>query len=714
MSKVLHVAPFSPIAPSAGGTVRIAATAAALRERHRVLGIYFADSQSALHATHDPDVVLLTPSTEPRFRSRGSHARDRLLRLVQLAALAVRLPVVVPRPDPQLSTAAGALAVRPDVALVEFGQLAWFRPAGIPTVVVAHDLEWRKELLHAAATRNRGGLRARLEAARLRLVARELERSLAPAYAQHDAVVVMSEHDRDALRAAWLRLGIAEKPVFVVPNGVDVARFEAAGRRSAKPRTVTFAGGLQHPPNRDAVDRLVGSILPRVPQLDRLVLVGSGTDHVGGDRVDGRGVVDDVAAAYAEAVVTVAPIRWGSGTRIKILESLACGRPVIAFPEAAEGLDDLVASGGVVVVVDDESFARTVGELLEDPERARALGARGRAAVRVYDWSTVLARLEDAFAVVSDPQPSETADVEISIVAVGAEMIAACLRSLPAACTGLRWRATVVDNSLDHAVAALVERDFRHVRVHRNERPLGFGANHNQVLRRVVGTRDARYVLVLNDDTVLDPESVTALVALCDADDTIGCAGPAIRDPDGRPQASTFRFPSLAGELSAASILPEALHERLRSSVGGGDWLLGAALLLRTAAVAAVGGFDERFFLYSEETDLGLRLARAGFSSVLCPEARIVHVGGASTAGRTRLQGRSRWTYVRKHWPVVRQAALLGGLLVVYLWNCVYVAARIAISPRSARAKLALWRAHWTVRPMPDVRVSLRARGLEG
>ena len=134
----------------------------------------------------------------------------------------------------------------------------------------------------------------------------------------------------------------------------------------------------------------------------------------------------------------------------------------------------------------------------------------------------------------------------------------------------------------------------------------------------------------------------------------------------------------------------------------GADWVLGAAMLMRVAALEAAGVFDERFFVYSEETDLARRVAEKGYGCTVVASARVVHVGGQSTQARFgRAAGQSRWLYLRKHWSPARLTLLFPVLAAVYLWNAVYVLARIARSPRTLRPKLRLWLAHWRARPVP-------------
>jgi GT2 family glycosyltransferase len=139
-------------------------------------------------------------------------------------------------------------------------------------------------------------------------------------------------------------------------------------------------------------------------------------------------------------------------------------------------------------------------------------------------------------------------------------------------------------------------------------------------------------------------------------------------------------------------------------------WVVGAVMLVRATAFDEVGGFDETFFLYSEETDLSVRMRERGWTALACDDAVASHLGAESTGGRQyrHLMGLSRRRYIQKHWRRRDRLALSALLPVVHVWNTVYVLGRIVFTPRSFRAKRTLWAAHWDNRTGPRVRDSWR------
>lgn len=160
-----------------------------------------------------------------------------------------------------------------------------------------------------------------------------------------------------------------------VPNCVRVP--EVVPDVPVGSRRVLLLGNMGYGPNADAARWFLDSVLPqvrtRVPAVDP-VIAGPGSERFDGV---GCGYVEDLTALLTSAAVTVAPLRHGSGTRLKILDAWAHGRAVVSTPIGVEGLD---ARHGeqVLVAADAESFASCVVRTLDDPHLAGALGAAGR------------------------------------------------------------------------------------------------------------------------------------------------------------------------------------------------------------------------------------------------------------------------------------------------------------------------------------------------
>lgn len=167
-----------------------------------------------------------------------------------------------------------------------------------------------------------------------------------------------------------------------------------------------------------------------------------------------------------------------------------------------------------------------------------------------------------------------------------------------------------------------------------NERPRGFGANHNAAFRRC----DAPYFCVVNPDIRLNMDPFPALVqALQSAKRAV--AGPRVCDPDGRTEDSARRFPTvlrLLGKLFSGAAGPDYPVDRGALEA---DWVAGMFMLFRSDAYREVGGFDERFFLYYEDVDICRRLLARGQRCVFQPEASVIHEARRASRREPRLMG---------------------------------------------------------------------------
>jgi glycosyltransferase involved in cell wall biosynthesis len=188
-------------------------------------------------------------------------------------------------------------------------------------------------------------------------------------------------------------------PVEVVPNGVDCGR-NRPGAAPRRPGALVFNGALTYGANYDAMRWFLAQVYPRVREQvphASLTITGSlqGVDLSGlalNPSVRFSGYVEDVRPLVAGAELCVVPIRQGGGTRLKILEAMALGTPVVATPKGAEGLE--VADGEHLAVADDPAAfaARTVALLCDPALRERlATAARCRVEER-YDWRPIGAR----------------------------------------------------------------------------------------------------------------------------------------------------------------------------------------------------------------------------------------------------------------------------------------------------------------------------------
>jgi GT2 family glycosyltransferase len=156
--------------------------------------------------------------------------------------------------------------------------------------------------------------------------------------------------------------------------------------------------------------------------------------------------------------------------------------------------------------------------------------------------------------------------------------------------------------------------------------------------------------LLLNHDTIVRPGAIKELVDFLDAHPRAGMAGSRLEDPDGTPQRSAFRFPGLLSELERAMRLGWCSRLLSRYLVAPPvqavpcptDWLAGASVLVRRQVFEQIGLLDEKYFLYYEELDFCLRMARAGWECWYVPSSRVVHLVGQATGMKSGVTVRKR------------------------------------------------------------------------
>jgi sugar transferase (PEP-CTERM/EpsH1 system associated) len=231
---------------------------------------------------------------------------------------------------------------------------------------------------------------------------------------QFDGILAVSPSDQ-----AWLRQHAPAAALELIPNGVDTDYFSAADGSHAN-RSIVFTALMNYPPNIDAVVWFCDEILPilqsKRPEVSFKIVGDKPGPTVlalaqrNGVQVTGR--VPDVRPYLSDSSALVVPLRSGGGTRLKILEAMAMGRPVVSTRLGAEGLE--ITHGVNILLADTpEEFAKHIFALLADPQLGRRLGSAGRNLVETkYDWSICLSNVEDFYQTLLGSSPAAARPTE--------------------------------------------------------------------------------------------------------------------------------------------------------------------------------------------------------------------------------------------------------------------------------------------------------------
>jgi len=384
---ILFLSTENPYPPDHGHHMRTFHVLKHLAERNRVFFLAFAKSQREL-AHRDQlekwcvsvDVIRLAEADQP-WR----------IYLSTLWNLGQRDPFIVTR----YKSAAARQRIRAlldrnqiDVVHFDLPHLASYAEhvGGIPKILVHHNVESLRMLRRAGTESNR--LKKLYFHHQYRKLA-ALESRICPKF---DRCVAVSDVDRDELQRQSHGSTFA-----VVPNGVDTDYFRPQ-RAKQELQGIVWTGGMGSPYNADAVDYFLTAIAPVIlqekPDLP-MVFVGERPTKLllkhaaSHSNIFATGYVDDVRPYVERAAVFIAPLRSGSGTKLKILNAMAQGKAVVTTTIGAEGIE-AVPDKDFIIADEPADFARRVLQFVRDPAAAAAMGRNSRCLVeRLYDWRVI-------------------------------------------------------------------------------------------------------------------------------------------------------------------------------------------------------------------------------------------------------------------------------------------------------------------------------------
>ncbi|MEE2986536.1 MAG: glycosyltransferase family 2 protein [Nitrospinota bacterium] len=254
--------------------------------------------------------------------------------------------------------------------------------------------------------------------------------------------------------------------------------------------------------------------------------------------------------------------------------------------------------------------------------------------------------------------------LELSIVTVNyksADHLIECLRSIKENLKNLEYEIIVIDNASGDRSVGKIQAAFSDIVLIENKTNLGFAKANNQGIRHSRG----RYILLLNNDTVVLPNAVEAMVGVLKRSADIGIVGCRLLNPDKTPQQSFGSAAGFIGDLlqstfsntlfaNSSNPIVEKILARLHRSGKKVGWVCGACMLCRRDSLEETGLLDENFFMYKEDMDLCISFRKKNWGIYYTPDAPIIHHLGASVSAKpfeTAIEYRkSQLYFYKKHY----------------------------------------------------------------
>lgn len=391
--KILFLTQLFPYPPVCGGTIRGYNILRHLGKSHDVTMVSFVRKQPTPEQMEEVQSICGEVFTVPIHRSAAANLK------FAVSSLARRQSFIVSRDwVPEMQEVVDRLLSSKefDMIYMDHLQMAQYIKDSHTALKVLdeHNVEWRIiERIAKAERTSPKGLFASLEWKNLRdWELRACER--------FDLVLTVTEHDKETLTSADPRL----KNVLCLPIGVDFDEFPAVELKP-KAKCVLSIATMSWPPNIDSIQYFAKSIYPtvreRVPE-SRLLVVGKNPPESvkrlsqADSSIEVTGFIDDMSRVTSNAAVFIVPLRSGSGMRVKILNAMAMGLPIVSTSVGCEGIG--AEDGRHLLIADNPAdFAEAVVKLLTDFELRKQIGKASRAFVlENYGWDSIFSKLDVA------------------------------------------------------------------------------------------------------------------------------------------------------------------------------------------------------------------------------------------------------------------------------------------------------------------------------
>ena len=280
---------------------------------------------------------------------------------------------------------------------------------------------------------------------------------------------------------------------------------------------------------------------------------------------------------------------------------------------------------------------------------------------------------------------------EVSIVLVcwnNKDYLDPCLQSLYGGNVNHSFDVVAVDNGSTDGSQAMLQEKYPQILIIQNDKNVGLSKASNQGIEATKG----KYVLLLNNDTLINRMTIDPLVDFLDDHPEAGAVGGRLFNPDGSFQGGYADFSTLLEEFLIATHIGELIWPGYPShgntdQVKPGGWLSSACLLVRREALNQVGFLDEEYFIYGDEADLQYRLKKGGWKVYYLPSSTIIHYGGRSMNRwrRRKMVYRGKMLFYKKNYGIFKTGLLRVMLFVLSLLKLI-IWAVISIIPQKREA----------------------------
>ncbi len=377
--KVAVFTPYLPYPPDSGGKIRSYHLLRALTDRFDVdlYSIYYGEQPSEAIAAlkaYGCQVIVFPLKKSWRTRDSLRRAMARLPRSVDY----FHTPESLAQAEECLRQGGYDVVIADEICMTPYAELV----SGIPRLVIRHKVDHQH--YEDMARARRWGLDKLLDS----LEASKLRKYEAEKMRLYRAFLACSDDDAALIHAN----GAADIPALVIPNGADLETFVPSGRKMNSP-TLVYVGSMHYYPNVDAMEfffeEIYESVRRAVPEVQVKIVGHSPPPKIQRlaqlPGVEVTGSVPDVRPYYEQATVFIVPLRLGGGTRLKIIEAMAMGAPVVSTTVGAEGL--AIQPGQNILIADDAAaFAQSIIRLLTDSDLRKRIAEGGRILARQYDW----------------------------------------------------------------------------------------------------------------------------------------------------------------------------------------------------------------------------------------------------------------------------------------------------------------------------------------